>query len=464
MRTNPRPASRERVHVRPAIADVPSSDSRRVLAGALSAVLPGLGQWYNGRRKLAAWLLVPSLVVLGIAVLVAEATSGTRLLAWAVAPGTLRVLLALNGLVLCWRVAAVVNAFFDRRFANKPGWLGLTGLAVVVVLVVAPHALVTSYGLSAVDTFSRIFQGEAPGITTIPQPGPRDRLTILLIGVDSAPWRTTTLTDTLIVASVDPVRKTATMMSVPRDLVDVPLGNGNTFGPKINSLLSYADRHPDKFPDGGTKTLQRAVSTLLGVKIDYTATIDFVGFKKIVDILGGVTIVNDKRIDDRNYNSYEGRGQGFKLSKGVHTLDGIDALAYVRSRYTPGDTDFDRARRQQQVLVALRDQFVSHGGILEIPAVLDALGDSVRTDLPTSLLPELAVISEEVQADDVVRIVMRSPMVHSGGSNNPYGSVQVPKLDLIRQVAAAAFGPAGTPPQAWPTPKPTKAAQPVASP
>ena len=386
MRTNPRPAARERVHVRPTIADVPSSDSRRVLAGALSAVLPGLGQWYNGRRKLAAWLLVPSLVVLGIAVLVAEATSGTRLLAWAVAPGTLRVLLALNGLVLCWRVAAVVNAFFDRRFANKPGWLGLTGLAVVVVLVVAPHALVTSYGLSAVAPSAGSSRARHRHHDH-PAPGPRDRLTILLIGVDSAPWRTTTLTDTLIVASVDPVRKTATMMSVPRDLVDVPLGNGNTFGPKINSLLSYADRHPDTFPDGGTKTLQQAVSTLLGVKIDYTATIDFVGFKKIVDILGGVTIVNDKRIDDRNYNSYEGRGQGFKLSKGVHTLDGIDALAYVRSRYTPGDTDFDRARRQQQVLVALRDQFVSHGGILEIPAVLHALGDSVRTDLPTSLLP-----------------------------------------------------------------------------
>jgi LCP family protein required for cell wall assembly len=465
MRTNTRPAARDRVHVRPA-ADATSWDLRRVLAAALSGILPGLGQAYNRRRRLALWLLIPSLALIGLVLIVVEVFSPTRLLAWSIAPGTLRMLLVLNALVLGWRLIAVVQAFFDRRFVGAPGRAGVVGLAVIVALVIAPHALITSYGVTAMDSFSRIFQGEAPapGETAAPEPTLRGRLTILLVGVDSAPWRTTTLTDTLIVASIDPIGKTATMMSIPRDLVDTPLGDGNTFGPKINSLLSYADRHSAEFPEGGTKTLQHAVSTLLGIDIDYTATIDFVGFKKMVDILGGVTIVNEKPIDDRNYNSYEGRGQGFRLSKGTHTLDGIDALAYVRSRFTPGDTDFDRAARQQQVLLALRDQFISHGGLLEVPALLEALGDSVRTDLPTSLLPDLAALSEEIGANDIVRIVMRSPMLHSGGKNNPYGSVQVPDVALIREVAAAAFGAPGAPPQPWPTPKPTAAPVPSASP
>ena len=452
------------MHAHPIRPERRPTDLRRVIAAALSGLLPGLGQAYNRRRKLATRLLLPSVVVIALAWIVIQLVSPTRLFVWVITPNTLRALLVLNILVLLWRLLAVVQAFFDRRYATPAGRVGFAGLAAIVTFVLLPHAVLTSFGLAAADNFGRIFQAgtSTPGESATPGPTLTQRVNILLIGVDSAPWRNTTLTDSLIVASVDPVGRTATMMSIPRDLVDTPLGNGDIFAPKINSLLSYADRHADEFPEGGTKTLQKAVGSLLGIEIHYTATIDFLGFERVVDILGGVTVDNPKAIDDDNYNAYDGRGQGFKLSKGVHKLSGVDALAYVRSRYTPGDTDFDRAARQQQVLVALKDEFVSQRALFEIPRLLGVLGDSVRTDLPTSLLPELAALSEEIKPSSIVRIVMRSPMLHSGGKNHPFGSVQVPDVELIREVAALAFSHPGTPPKPWPTPKPTKA--PAASP
>ncbi|HET9345142.1 MAG TPA: LCP family protein [Candidatus Limnocylindrales bacterium] len=452
MRTATRTELHRRTHARRPPPGDGSADPGRLIAAALSGLLPGLGQAFNRRRTPATWLLLLSLAALTLAWLVLTLIPPSRLIAWVVAPSNLRALLVINVAILTVRLVAVGHAFRDRRFTARPGRGGLVGLAVIVVFVAVPHALLASYGLAAEDAFGRIFVRPRPNE---PAPSLDARLTVLLIGVDSAPWRTTTLTDALIVVSVDPVGKTATMLSLPRDLVDVPLGNGDTYGPKINSLLSYAEGHSEAFPDGGTKALQRAIASLLGIDIDYTATLDFFGFQRMVDILGGVTIDNHKAIDDDNYDMYDGRGRGFQLSKGIHTLDGPDALAYVRSRFTPGDTDFDRARRQQQVLVALRDRFLSFGGVLQLPALLDALGGSVRTDLPTALLPDLAALVEEIDRDSVVGIVVRSPLVRSGGRNHPYGSVQVPDVDLIREVSALAFGPPGAPPRPWPTPVPS---------
>ena len=265
----------------------------------------------------------------------------------------------------------------------------------------------------------------------------------------------------MIVASLDPVGKTVSMLSLPRDMVGVPLGNGDVYGPKLNSLMSFAERNPKSFPKGGMRTLEDAVGALLGIPIHYYARIDFIGFIAMVDAVGGVDIDVKRTLRAKHYDGYGLTTKGFRLTKGVHHLTGAEALAYARIRKGVGETDFTRAARQQEVIVALRSSVTSGGSLFwRLPDLLDAVADTIRTNVPTTRLPELAAIIDEVGAKDVVQVVIGHPLVAS--ANTKYGSSQVPKIDKIQAVAARLFSTPGTPPVPWPTPKATKA--PKASP
>ena len=235
---------------------------------------------------------------------------------------------------------------------------------------------------------SRRRASRADGETPPAGPGPDERVNVLVLGVDAAPGRSAVLTDTMMVVSFDPVGKTASMVSLPRDLVNVPLGGGDDFGPKLNSLMSYADRHPKDFPKGGLRTLQGAIGELLGIPIHYHATMEFEGFIDMVDAVGGVDITVAKAIDDPGYDGFGADGRGWSITKGRHHLDGVDALAYARSRKSAGESDFTRAGRQQQIIVALKDAATDGGSIFwELPGLIGAVGDSIRTDLPIERLP-----------------------------------------------------------------------------
>lgn len=442
------------------------NDRRRLTAAGLSALMPGLGQLYNGRRTLGLRMLVPSLIVAGIALFVWWSVPGNRLAATLIAPTTLLAALALNALVLGWRLLAVGHGFFDRRFAGAPGRAGVIGLAIIVAIVALPHLVAAYYGWAAYAAFEQVFSGpgngsNGDGAHVGPSPDPGGRVNILLTGVDTAPGRNHALTDTLIVLSVDPVGSTVSMVSVPRDMVDVPLGNGDVFGPKINSLQGYAARHPKEFPNGPGRALPDAIGALLGIPIHYSAQVDLGGFVRMVDAVGGVDITVDKAIRDPDYGGF-GVGPGWSIKPGEHHLDGANALAYARIRRAKGESDFTRAARQQEVLVALRDAAVKDNLLFSLPRLLGALGDTVRTDLPASRLPELAALAEEIDGDATTLVVIKSPLVKSGGRNHPYGSVQVPNVPAIQAMAALLFPEPGTVPTPWPTPKPTKA--PAASP
>ena len=136
----------------------------------------------------------------------------------------------------------------------------------------------------------------------------------------------------MIVASLDPVGDTVSIVSIPRDLVNVPLGDGDVFGPKLNSLMSYADRHPEDFPNGGMRALQDAIGALLGIQIHYYAQVDFGGFIAMVDAVGGVDVNVKKGFEDPNYDGYGFDQRGFSINAGQHHLNGIEALAYARVR------------------------------------------------------------------------------------------------------------------------------------
>jgi LCP family protein required for cell wall assembly len=446
--------------------DTRPTDLRRLTAAGLSALIPGLGQLFNGRRRLAAVFLVPSLILLVLGVLIVRSESPARLAAWVVSPQVMGTLLALNVVLLVWRLVAVGQAFLDTRRTGPTGWLGIAGIVVIGILVVLPHLVVYRYGTLLETTFDKIFSGEVLGASDVagqrrgPEPGDDERINVLLVGVDKLANRTENLTDTMMVASLDPVGKTVSIVSIPRDLVGTPLGNGDTFGPKLNSLMSYADRHPKDFPAGGIRTLEDATGALLGIPIHYYATLDFGGFIKIVDAVGGVDVVAPRAFDDPTYDAYgfakSGYGTGWSITAGPHHLDGINALAYARSRKALGESDFTRQARQQQIIVALRDRVARGGSLLfQLPDLLDAVGQTIRTDMPVSRLPALAAILQDVKKSDVTSVVIRAPLVKS--KNTQFGSSQVPNLDRIRAMAAGLFSPPGTAPTPWPTPKPTKA-------
>jgi LCP family protein required for cell wall assembly len=446
--------------------DTRPTDLRRLGAAALSALLPGLGQLYNRRDRLAGIFLVPSLILIVVAFLLIQTQSPARLAAWIVSPQVLGAILTLNLLVLAWRLVAVLQAFADTQRTGPIGRLGIIGIVALAIVVVLPHVVVFRYGMILGDTFGRIFTSSVEGDGTVASPViPNDgqRINVLLIGVDALPDRTETLTDTMIVASLDPVGKTVSMVSLPRDMVSVPLGNGDDFGPKLNSLMSYADRNPKTFPQGGIRALEDAAGALLGIPIHYYARIDFIGFIAMVDAVGGVDIDVKRSIDAKHYDGYGLPTTGFHLAKGRQHLTGAEALAYARIRKGAGETDFTRAARQQDVIVALR-RSVTVGGSLfwQLPTLLDAVANTIRTDVPTSQLPELAAIVDEVGAGDITQVVIGHPLV--AAANTKYGSSQVPDVTAIRAVAAKLFSAPGTAPVAWPTPKAGKIPKASASP
>ena len=450
--------------------DTRPMDVRRLTAAGLSAVLPGLGQLFNGRRGLAALFLIPSLIVLLVTVMLVTVQSPARLAAWVVSAQILGALLMLNFIVLAWRLVAVGQAFLDTRRTGPTGRLGIVGIVVIALIVIVPHLVIYRYGTALGDTFDRIFTSAVLGAVDDREgaspltPRPGERINILLVGIDKRGDRTATLTDTMMVASIDPIGHTVSLVSVPRDLIDTPLGDGDTFAPKLNSLLGYADRNPKLFPKGGLRTLQDAIGALLGITIHYHAELDFKGFIKMVDAVGGVDIVAPRDFEDPKYDGYGNGGvKGFSITAGPHHLDGAAALAYARSRKALGESDFTRQARQQQILVALRAKVTKGGSLLfQLPQLLDAVGETIRTDVPIDRLPDLAAILDEVGKDDVTTVVIRAPLVKA--KSTQFGDSQAPNLTKIRAMAAALFSTPGTAPVPWPTPKPTKAPKATPSP
>ena len=179
----------------------------------------------------------------------------------------------------------------------------------------------------------------APPATATPTgPTTPQRINILLTGIDSSSIRAHALNDTLIVVSIDPTTGGIAMVSFPRDMARLPTPDGGRYDGKINSLMTYADDHPSQYPGGGMAALTSEVGYLLGARIDYYASVDLEGFRKLIDKVGGVTVNVTKAIHDPVYGGWDTPGKiGFDITVGKHTLDGENALAFVRSRKTTSD-------------------------------------------------------------------------------------------------------------------------------
>lgn len=203
------------------------------------------------------------------------------------------------------------------------------------------------------------------------------RINILLLGRAGEHYPGKNLTDTIMLASIDTRTRRVALLSFPRDLY-APIGRGENYT-KINAIYQIG-----LDAEEGVNLLRETIETIAGVPIHYSIIVDFDGFEKVVDALGGVSVdvprdLYDTRYPGKNY-SYE----TFEIHKGWQRLDGATALKYVRERHADPEGDFGRAKRQQQIMQAVRDKAFSTGTFLNIVTLsrlLDALGESVKTDL-----------------------------------------------------------------------------------
>jgi LCP family protein required for cell wall assembly len=233
-----------------------------------------------------------------------------------------------------------------------------------------------------------------------------------------------------MVVSVDPTERKVALISFPRDIAGFPLSDGGTFNGKINSLMTHARLHPDQFPAGPLPTVMRELGYLLGTPIHYFAAVDLAGFRRMIDVVDGVTVNNPRAINDPAYDWLDGT-HGFHLSAGTHTLDGRTALAYVRSRQGAGDNDYTRARRQQQILVALRAKLTSPGMVGRLPEVLDAAARTLKTNFPSDRIGEMLGLAQGIEDEAIASYVLGPPYaIHPPTSET--GGVWLLRLDLDR--------------------------------
>lgn len=260
----------------------------------------------------------------------------------------------------------------------------------------------------------------------------RGRINIALLGIGGKGHDGGQLTDTIIASSLDLGAKKTAMVSIPRDLV-VPIDN--TLGwRKINNVNAYAERAQ---PGSGGLAASQAISTVLEAPIDYYVKIDFNGFVKIVDELGGINICVDRTFDDYTYPAagqednpnYNSRFEHLHFEAGCQTMDGTTALKYARSRhaYGPEGTDFARAARQQKAIAAIKDKALSRETIFSPKKILNIitdLSDHIQTNLTLIEMTKLWGLVKDIKAEDIItRVLDNSPaglLMDSVGEDGAY--------------------------------------------
>lgn len=362
-------------------------------------------------------------------------------------------LIVLDVTLLAWRLVAIIQAHGERSRLNLRGWpTWLT--AGLVMLTIAMHAFPAYYASKAIDTLDSVSLEGGGGLggrqagrridvaapSFQPNLGLGERVTVLLVGVDFTLVQDQHLTDTMLVATLDPKTGEGAMISVPRDLYGVPLGDGRVYNAKLNSLLASASTDRVTYPEGGPATLKGAIGELLGTRIHYFAAIDIDGLRQVIDTIGGVDVTVEHTIDDPTYPDAVTGARGFHLEAGRQHLDGNTALAYARSRMGEGESDFTRAERQQVLLTAIAEKLTSGNLLVTLPGLLDAVRDNVATDIPSGRIPDLAAEVQNADLGDLEQVVLAPPEYVIPEPNTAAGYILHPVFDAIRELGERIFG------------------------
>ncbi|MBD3244695.1 MAG: hypothetical protein GF335_01745 [Candidatus Moranbacteria bacterium] len=234
--------------------------------------------------------------------------------------------------------------------------------------------------------------------------GGQERVNVLLLGKASQDYPGSQLTDTIILASYNPSTNQSAMLSIPRDLyVKIPDSRQYT---KLNFIYHYGTQRGGE--RGGIKYMNRVIKRITGQQAHYFILIDFKGFEKLIDEIGGIDVNVKKDIVDKKYPGPNYSYQTFEIEQGWQHLDGAGALKYVRTRHNP-QGDFGRASRQQQVLAAIKNKFFSIRGIpllTKLNSILDIVSQNVQTDINIDEYGSFLAIAKNINVKNTVNKVI----------------------------------------------------------
>lgn len=238
------------------------------------------------------------------------------------------------------------------------------------------------------DTTATVAASTATPVPAFVLPAGSDQpITVLLLGSDRRPQeKTPSRTDAVILLRINPQTQRVSLLSFPRDLIVSIPGYGAA---RINAAHVYGDVYPAL--GGGKKLATKTVSQLIGVPIDYTVLTDFAGFINIIDTLGGVPVDITKDLYDSQFPTMDYKYREVSFQVGTSTMDGVTALTYSRIRHP--DNDFERTKRQQQVITGITKRLQTGNFVdtLEATAnVTDALIGHAQTDMPRDLIIAMA--------------------------------------------------------------------------
>ncbi len=287
---------------------------------------------------------------------------------------------------------------------------------------VTPTSIPQANPTAALNITGSMREGEPTPPTAIPSPVPVFELpdgttNILLLGMDTnADGSGDGRTDTMIIVSVNRETQTASMISLPRDLyVYLP----NRIMSRLNTAVTL----------GGVELLEQTILYNFGIPIHYYARVDFDGFKQIIDILDGVQLAVSCPLEDWRLISpeldptLEENWERYKLEAGIHQMDGDMALWFARSRLST--TDFDRGRRQQQLLQAILNQSVDLGLVTKAPELWGAFSNVVDTDMDIGRILQLATMAPAIRNNGVQHLYLAGKL-QSWSVPESGASVQLP--------------------------------------
>lgn len=312
------------------------------------------------------------------------------------------------GAYFTWKIH---NASQKMNVENKNGSSYINSVGTIISTVVSPK--------------HKSLEGEESG-----------RINILLLGAAGENWPGKNLTDTIMIASIDTENKRAALFSLPRDLyVEIP---GTNYSTKINQIYQYGLKNNE-----GVELIKKTVENVTGLDIQYFLAVDFEGFKKVIDDIGGINITVERDIYDPRYPGPNYSYEIFELKKGFHHLDGAAALKYARMRHDDPEGDFGRAERQQQVIQAVKNRVFSIQTLLNPIALnnlLDTLGDHVRTNIGLSEIESFIALSGKVDTQNITNVVAdawKKDSLLKGShlsTSNGWASILVPRVGNFSEV------------------------------
>jgi len=275
----------------------------------------------------------------------------------------------------------------------------------------------------------------APSAVQLPKWDGKTRITVLFLGLDYRDWEAGDIprSDTMMLVTLDPLAQTVGFLSIPRDMwVVIPGFEHN----KINT--AYFLGESNRLPGGGPALAMETVEHFLGVPVDYYALVDFMTFVDLIDELGGLDLYVRQEVTISRIGEDDSQEV---LREGVQWLDGMQVLGYARSRYTDGG-DFDRARRQQEVIMAIRDQIVTWNMLPELiakaPALYQEVNEGISTNLSLEDMIKLASLGVQIPVGNFTQRVIGPDMVYTAQS--PEGlSIMIPIPDDIRGLRNEVF-------------------------